>query len=109
MEEDADGGVAGRFFVKQDHGGPDGMAHRGVIAAALDDAMALALRGAGIEATATRLEVDYRRPVAVGSFVSVHAAVESRDGRSVRLTAVARAGEGGEELAEGRGVFIRVG
>src|SRR4051794_7815661 len=39
--EPSDGGVAGRFFVKQDHQGPPGFAHGGVIATALDEAMAL--------------------------------------------------------------------
>ena len=40
LELDArdDGSVAGRFFVKQDHQGPPGYAHGGVLATALDEA-----------------------------------------------------------------------
>src|SRR5918997_1999277 len=40
-------GVEGRFFVKQDHQGPDGNAHPGVLAAALEEALSLAGAPAG--------------------------------------------------------------
>jgi acyl-coenzyme A thioesterase PaaI-like protein len=61
-------GVEGRFFVKQDHQGPDGNAHAGVLAAALDEAMAHAAGG-----PATRLDIQLVAPVPVGTFVSVRA------------------------------------
>ena len=47
LEPGAAGGVEGRFFVKQDHQGPPGFAHGGVLTAALDEAMALVLHGQG--------------------------------------------------------------
>src|SRR5947199_932095 len=47
LERRPEGGVAGRFFVKQDHQGPPGYAHGGVIAAALDEAMSLVLHAEG--------------------------------------------------------------
>src|SRR4051812_11893123 len=56
LERRAGGGVEGRFFVKQDHQGPPGFAHGGVIAAALDEAMALLLHGQGTYALTGRLE-----------------------------------------------------
>jgi acyl-coenzyme A thioesterase PaaI-like protein len=68
-----EGGVAGRFFVKQDHQGPPGFAHGGVIAAALDEAMALAHHAEGRDVRTRRLEVDYLAPVPVGVFVDVGA------------------------------------
>jgi rhamnulokinase len=40
LEREPDGSVRGRFFVKQDHQGPPGVAHGGVLAAALDEAAA---------------------------------------------------------------------
>ncbi|HEX8743401.1 MAG TPA: PaaI family thioesterase [Thermoleophilaceae bacterium] len=64
-------GVSGRFFVKQDHQGPPGFAHGGIIAAALDEAMALALHAQGRDARTKRLEVRYLAPVPVGVFVEV--------------------------------------
>jgi acyl-coenzyme A thioesterase PaaI-like protein len=106
MERRPEGGVAGRFFVKQDHQGPPGFAHGGVIATALDEAMSLLLHGQGTYALTGRLEVDLRAPAPVGSFVRLEADVEEVEGRRLRIAARAL-GEDGEALAEGRGVFVR--
>jgi acyl-coenzyme A thioesterase PaaI-like protein len=103
--ERTDEGVAGRFFVKQDHQGPPGHAHGGVIATALDEAMALLLHDEGTHALTARLEVDLRAPAPVGSYVEVSAAVEERAGRRLVLSATA-AGEDGE-IASAVGTFVR--
>ena len=100
-------GVEGRFFVKQDHQGPPGYAHGGVMAAALDEAMALVLFERGTFAVTGRLEVDLVAPVPVGTFVRVRARVESERERALDLSADA-AGEDGGRLAAARGTFVRV-
>src|SRR5215208_2993435 len=90
LERQPDGSVEGRFFVKQDHQGPPGVAHGGVLAAALDEAAALAA-GEGPQAPVTaRLEVDFRSSAPVGSFVHLRARAEpEEDGRRwVAATAV---------------------
>jgi acyl-coenzyme A thioesterase PaaI-like protein len=93
----ADGGaVEGRFFVKQDHQGPPGYAHGGVIAAALDEAMAL-LSG---DAQLSRLEVDLLAPAPVGAFVDVRAVL---DGRVLAASASVE----GREVARARGRFAQ--
>ena len=102
-----EGGVAGRFFVKQDHQGPPGYAHGGVIATALDEAMALLLYGQGTYALTGRLEVELKAPVALGTFVEVAADVEEVGERTVTVTASATGEEG--PLASGRAVFVRRG
>lgn len=102
-----EGGVAGRFFVKQDHQGPPGYAHGGVIATALDEAMALLLHGQGTYALTGRLEVELKAPVAVGTFVEMEADVEEAGERTVTVTASA-VGEAGP-VASGRAVFVRRG
>jgi acyl-coenzyme A thioesterase PaaI-like protein len=102
--ERADDGVAGRFFVKQDHQGPPGYAHGGVLATALDEAMALLLHDEGTRALTARLEVDLRAPAPVGSYVEVTASVVERSGRRLVLTATA-AGEGGV-IATAAGTFV---
>jgi acyl-coenzyme A thioesterase PaaI-like protein len=100
-----EGGVEGRFFVKQDHQGPPGVAHGGVIAAALDEAMALLLHAEGAFALTGRLELDLLAPAPVGAFVSVRAElVESRE-RKLVLRAEAEAD--GEPVARAQGTFIR--
>ncbi|HEY8769198.1 MAG TPA: PaaI family thioesterase [Thermoleophilaceae bacterium] len=103
--ERTEDGVAGRFFVKQDHQGPPGHAHGGVIATALDEAMALLLHDEGTHALTARLEVDLRAPAPVGTYVEVRAEVEERAGRRLVLSATA-AGEDGE-IASAVGTFVR--
>ena len=101
------GGVAGRFFVKQDHQGPPGYAHGGVIAAALDEAMALLVHAQGQLALTARLELDLLAPAPVGAFVDVRAAPAAEEGR--RLTLTATAAVDGADVARARGTFVRVG
>jgi acyl-coenzyme A thioesterase PaaI-like protein len=104
LERRAEGGVAGRFFVKQDHQGPPGYAHGGVIAAALDEAMSLVLHDEGTYALTGRLEVDLEAPAPVGSFVELEADVESAEARKLTLTATATGDDG--PLARARGTFV---
>jgi acyl-coenzyme A thioesterase PaaI-like protein len=100
--EAVDGGVAGRFFVKQDHQGPGGVAHPGVLASALQEAMALALHARGVHARARRLEVELLGEAPVGVFLHLEAHVNEG------LTAVASAREGDNTVAEARAVFSRL-
>ena len=83
----ADGRVVGRFFVKQDHQGPGGRAHAGVVAAALLEAMALA---GGVRAP-SGVALTFGRLPSVGTFVEIDA---DRDG------ATAREASTGEEVAQ---------
>ena len=104
-----DGGVSGRFFVKQDHEGRSGVAHPGVLAAALEEAMALAAGEAGFGAT-ERLEVDLHAPAPVGSFLRVEAAVERREADRLELRAAARTiGHERRLVAEARAVLSTAG
>ena len=81
VERQAEGGVAGRFFVKQDRRAHPGYAHSGIIAVALDEAMGLLLHDQGTFALTGRLEIDLRAPAPVGSFVRVEADVDRVEGR----------------------------
>jgi acyl-coenzyme A thioesterase PaaI-like protein len=99
------GGVEGRFFVKQDHQGPPGLAHGGVLAAALDEAMALLLNAERIFAVTGRIEVDFIAPAPVGAFVTVRAQALDTGARKVSLEAAATLGE--QTVARARGVFVR--
>jgi acyl-coenzyme A thioesterase PaaI-like protein len=107
LEPAPDGGVEGRFFVKQDHQGPPGYAHGGVIAAALDEAMALLVFDRGTLALTGRLEVDLLAPAPVGTFVRMSARLEEEGERSLRLVAEA-AGDDGRRLAAAKGTFVKV-
>jgi acyl-coenzyme A thioesterase PaaI-like protein len=80
--------VAGRCFIKQDHQGPDRrLAHQGVVAAALCEAMALAC---GPRARALKLNVELAADDApVGAFLDVVATTGVRQGRTIAVTASA--------------------
>lgn len=71
----------GRFFVKQDHQGTPGLAHPGIIVAALCEVVA----GEG-----RRLEVEFHADVPVGTFVHVGATATGAEAR-VDGSLVARA------------------
>jgi acyl-coenzyme A thioesterase PaaI-like protein len=107
LEPSADGGVEGRFFVKQDHQGPPGYAHGGVIAAALDEAMALLVFERGTFAVTGRLEIDLVAPAPVGTFVRVSAALEEEGESTLRLAADATRDDG-RRVAGATGIFVRV-
>ena len=107
VERDGERGVAGRFFVKQDHQGPPGSTHGGIVATALDEAMALLVHDAREDALTRWLEVELLAPAPIGSFVSVWASIDEDDGRRLVLSSEL-AGEGGDVIARARGVFLRV-
>jgi acyl-coenzyme A thioesterase PaaI-like protein len=66
----------GRFFVKQDHQGPDGAAHPGILATALVEAMLLA---GGDPAT---IRIELMAPAPVGGFVEIEATATHATARS---------------------------
>lgn len=110
LERRPDGTVVGRFFVKQDHQGPPGDAHGGVIATALDEAMSLAIHAEGVYALTTRLELDLRAPAPVGAFVRLEARIVRREENRILAEASAREDdEEGPILAQARGTFVRIG
>ena len=97
-----DGRLSGRWFVKQDHQGPErGIAHPGIVASALIEAAMLA-GGDGVQLERIELELGSCPGPAVGSFCEVKAStsdetvdvVASADGHRVgTLRAVVGAGE----------------
>jgi acyl-coenzyme A thioesterase PaaI-like protein len=94
--------VAGRFFAKQDHQGPPGVVHGGIVATALDEAMALLVHDSDISALTRRLEVDLLRPAPIGTFLNVTARIADE------LTLEAELEAEGQVCARARGVFVRV-
>lgn len=106
LERLADGSVEGRFFVKQDHQGPPGFAHGGVLAAALDETAALVAAQDGRPGITARLEIDLRAPAPIGAFVSLRGRIERQEGEKAWVTATA-AGEDGAELGVARALLVR--
>ena len=91
VEPTGEGTVAGRCFLKQDHQGPrPGLAHEGILAAALLDAMAFAC-GEHVYLRSLNLLME-AETVPVAQFVEVEARVEHRDGDDFQVTARAKTG-----------------
>ena len=99
IESELAGAATGRCFLKQDHQGPEpGSAHPGVIAAALLEAMSLAL---GPDARPQHVEFDFTGRAPVGAFLELEAQAGGADGQ---VSATAR--HGANRVAAAVGSFI---
>src|SRR3989442_9820873 len=90
--------VGGRFRPRDTHQGWPGLAHGGVAAAVLDEAMGWAMYAAGAWAMTARMEVKYRRPLPLGEELLVSAEGTRDRGRRLEAEAEVRTATG-----EGRG------
>jgi acyl-coenzyme A thioesterase PaaI-like protein len=88
----ADEGLAlhGTFTVTDQHQGAPGLAHGGLLTTAFDDALGGLNWLLSSPAVTGRLEVDFRRPVPVGSTLHIRAEVLGVKGRKVFTRAVGR-------------------
>jgi acyl-coenzyme A thioesterase PaaI-like protein len=85
----SEAGVEGRFFVKQDHQGPSGTAHAGVLAAALWDALSAA------GSPPVDFTVSLLAPAPVGAYVHVRASGTSATASNEDGVVLARASAAG--------------
>ena len=99
--------VTGEFEARQAHQGYPGIAHGGIAAAAIDEAMGWAMYAAGAWAMTARLEVKYRRPLPLGEPLEVSAEVVRDRGRWLEAQGRLRVA-GGPLLAEGKALFMRL-
>src|SRR5438445_13672223 len=99
--------VGGRFRPRDTHQGWPGLAHGGIAAAVLDEAMGWAMYAAGAWAMTALMEVKYRRPLPIGEPLAVQAEVVRERGRWLEAEAAIRA-QTGEMLAQAKGLFVRV-
>ncbi len=99
--------VTGEFVPRASHQGYPGLAHGGIAAAALDEAMGWAMYAAGAWAMTARMEVRYRRPLPLGEPAVVTAEVSRDRGRWLHVEGEIRSGSG-ELLAEGKALFLRL-
>jgi acyl-coenzyme A thioesterase PaaI-like protein len=101
LERTEEGVVTGRCFIKQDHQGPQrGLAHEGVVAAALSEAMSFAC-GDRMRATSIELRLEGRVPV--GTFLELEAQVLDLPGGGFQASATALVDD--EPVATARGTY----
>ncbi len=99
--------VTGEFETRRAHQGFPGLAHGGIAAAAIDEAMGWAMYAAGAWAMTARLQVKYRRPLPLGERLEVSAEVVRDRGRWLEAEGRLRI-VGGPLVAEAKAVFIRL-
>ena len=99
--------MTGEFVPRRSHQGYPGLAHGGIAAAALDEAMGWAMYAAGAWAMTARMEVRYRRPLPLGEPALVTAEVSRDRGRWLHVEGEVRSA-GGELLAEAKALFLRL-
>jgi acyl-CoA thioesterase FadM len=78
-----------------------------VISAAVDEGMGYLLWLVGSPAVTARLEVDFRRPVPVGSRLELHARVDRREGRKIWASLQGRVDD--EVAVEAEALYVMVG
>lgn len=102
-----EGTVVCHFRVPKRFEGPPGLTHGGVIATLLDEAMSKVNRAKGVVAMTRQMEVEYLRPVPLGTALRLEGRSAGGGGRVHRCEAVILDAEGGV-LAQGKAVFIAV-
>lgn len=93
-----------RFGV-QHQGGP-GIAHGGIVGAALDEACGLLATWYRFPTVTARISIRYRRPAQINRSLRVTARVEAERGRRIEISGALR--DGDELLAEAEGTFLHV-
>lgn len=98
--------VHGHFTVTGQHQGAPGLAHGGLLATAFDETLGYLNWLVGKPSVTGRLEVDYLRPVPVGSTLQIDAAVTGVSGRKIYTEAIGRLD--GHQAVRARGLFVQV-
>jgi acyl-coenzyme A thioesterase PaaI-like protein len=102
--------VVGTFTVTQHHQGASGLAHGGVLSAALDEALGTLNWLVGEPAVTGRLECEFRIPVPVGSVLHFHAEILGKERRKIYAAATARLNSvDGPVAVVAHSIFIQVG
>lgn len=101
-------GIRAEFTPGPQYQGYEGVVHGGIVAAALDDAMANLVHLRGQEALTAKLEVRFRQEAPVGQRLIVAARITGERGRLFNAEATLALPDG-TRLADARGTFVRGG
>ena len=97
--------IIGRFVLGDRYQGAGGMAHGGIIATLLDEAMGKVCRFREVRAVTAELSVEYLKPVSVQSEIIVEGWETEYKGRNLFHAGEIR-NSAGDVLARGRGRFV---
>ena len=97
--------VVGDFTLDERYQGAPGIAHGGIVALVLDEALSKVAKFYGLIAVTGELNVEYLRPVRVGQMIHVEAHNERIEGRQLYHAGEIR-DAAGRVLARARGRFV---
>lgn len=99
----------GVFTVTGNHQGAPGLAHGGLLSAAIDEILGSLNWLIGVPAVTARLECDFRRPVPVNTTLYIHASIDRIHGRKVFTQARAHMNNPEGPIAiEAKALFVQV-
>lgn len=102
-------GLTARFTVRPEHQGAPGLAHGGVLSAALDEVLGSVGWLMHVIAVTGRLETDFLLPVPVGTELHLHARATAVHGRKIYSTATGHLdGPDGPVAVRARALFVEV-
>ena len=104
-EEGAETYASEVTFGVHHQGGP-GIAHGGIVGAALDEACGLLATWHRFPAVTARIAIRYRRPVPINRTLRISSRATADRGRRIEIAAELR--DGDELLAEADGAFLHV-
>jgi len=99
--------VLGVFRLSDRYQGAPGIAHGGIVALVLDEALSKVSKFSGLSAVTAELNVEYLRPVRIGEELRVEASNERVDGKQLYHTGEIRDAMG-RVLARANGRFVAV-
>jgi acyl-coenzyme A thioesterase PaaI-like protein len=104
-----DNTFVGKAWYGPEAEGPPGHAHGGSTAALLDEAMGSACWAKGHRVLAAHIEIDFRRPIPLGSVVTFETTVPEVDSaRTARVLPSARLWLGDVLCASSTGIFVHL-
>ena len=106
--------VTGRLEVAKKYQGGPGVIHGGILTTAFDEAQGMACMSLGTAVVTGHLEVDFARPIPLGSVLEIHARIDGTVRRKVYTSAEARIVSGPTAdpdavVATSRALFLTVG
>lgn len=109
MYAGADLSVEGSFTVTQHHQGAPGLAHGGLLSAALDEVLGSLNWLLGDPAVTGQLQCEFLKPVPVGSVLHMRAQILGKERRKIFAVATARLnGKDGPIALVANAIFIQV-
>lgn len=99
--------VRGTFHLAHRYGGPPSLAHDGIVAAVVDEAMAKLDSLDRVAARISEMTVEYLHPVPLGRKITVEARSSDRKGLEFSRECTIRDSRG-RVLVRGKGRFVRV-